>query len=343
MAARHKRRDRPALVGVLTSVTALSSLALACSTGGETGPVFPSTISGPGASATESDTSGDAPDPVDDDASSDESGFGTSTTGSSTGTTGPPVEVTTGATMATTAAESSSGTPDEFPADGRVYEGIVALYRFDEGGGAVVRDQSMAEPLVDLAIPGGAPVSWLAGGGVQFSSSATVGTNVGATKIGAACRASSTLTVEAWVTPARLETEVLGPARIVSYSNGSSLRNFTLGQIDAQFAVRLRTSTTDENGLFNEEDVIGGGAATTSLTHLVLTYSNPNAQLFVNGALATTTAVGGNLAGWADGYRLFVGNESTGAREWLGNVYLVAVYCRALSAAEIGQNFAAGI
>lgn len=319
-------------------------LALGCSTGGDAGPTFPSTISGVTASGTESTSSGG---PVEETSGEELTGEttsrGSSSSGFSTSTTSTPEQTTSQTTAATSGDDTSTGDSGDFPADGRVYDGIIALYRFDEGGGGVVRDQSMVAPLVDLAIPGGAPVTWLGGGGIQIASSATVGTNAGATKIGTACRASSTLTVEAWVTPARLETEVLGPARIVSYSNGSTLRNFTIGQIDSAFSVRLRTSTTDDNGLFNDADVIGGGIASTNLTHLVFTYANPNAQLYVNGALAGTTAVGGNLAGWADGYRLFVANESSGGREWLGSVYLTAVYCRALSAAEVGQNFAAGI
>ena len=45
---------------------------------------------------------------------------------------------------------------------------------------------------------------------------------------------------------------------------------------------------------------------------------------------------------WPDDCRLVVGNEVSGDRPWRGEIALVALYARALSADEIAQNFAAG-
>jgi hypothetical protein len=44
----------------------------------------------------------------------------------------------------------------------------------------------------------------------------------------------------------------------------------------------------------------------------------------------------------AVGYRLALANELTGDRPWLGEFHLVAIYDRALSQAEVSQNFEAG-
>lgn len=47
-------------------------------------------------------------------------------------------------------------------------------------------------------------------------------------------------------------------------------------------------------------------------------------------------------ANWDDGYRLLLGNETTGDRPWVGTLHLVARYERALIEAEVTQNFNAG-
>jgi hypothetical protein len=39
---------------------------------------------------------------------------------------------------------------------------------------------------------------------------------------------------------------------------------------------------------------------------------------------------------------LAIGNELTNNRPWLGEVFLIAIYNRALSATEVQQNFGAG-
>ena len=55
----------------------------------------------------------------------------------------------------------------------------------------------------------------------------------------AACQASNQLTLECLVTTDNLDQS--GPARIISFSNDSTHRNFTLGQNGNRYAVRIRT------------------------------------------------------------------------------------------------------
>jgi hypothetical protein len=50
----------------------------------------------------------------------------------------------------------------------------------------------------------------------------------------------------------------------------------------------------------------------------------------------------GDLSNWDSGYVFALGNELTGDRGWLGSFDVVAIYSRALSAAEVEQNFAVG-
>ena len=294
-------------------------------------------MSGPGVA---DDSTGPEPPPVE-----DSTGGSTSTAADST-TGGPPTPEEsgdTGFTTGDTGEESgSSGDPTGHPNDGRVYAGVVALYRFNEGAGAQIQDRSLVAPALHLSIPGGAPIAWLPAGGIQFQSAASAASPGGANKIAQACRASNELTLEVWMTPASPTAEVLGPARILTYSADSSFRNFTLGQVGNAYSLRIRTSNTNDNGIYQDADPITGGSASTNLTHLVVTYTAASIQLYQGGALQTSAAIGGGFEGWTDAFQLRVGDEATGDRAWLGGLHLAAVYCRALNSIEVGQNFNAG-
>ena len=81
----------------------------------------------------------------------------------------------------------------------------------------------------------------------------------------------------------------------------------------------------------------------TELTHVVYTRDAAGkATIFVNGKEAATAEVAGSLANWVGDFRLLLANERTGDRPWHGELHLVAVYDRALSAGEVAQNFKAG-
>jgi len=54
-----------------------------------------------------------------------------------------------------------------------------------------------------------------------------------------------------------------------------------------------------------------------------------------------TGTISGNLSTWVS-YKLGLGDELAGGNPWLGTFHLVAIYSRALTAAEIHQNFLAG-
>jgi len=66
------------------------------------------------------------------------------------------------------------------------------------------------------------------------------------------------------------------------------------------------------------------------------------ATIYVDGTVQASGTVGGDLSNWNGGYRLALANELTGNRPWLGELHLVAVFDRALSAAEVSQNYNAG-
>jgi hypothetical protein len=65
-------------------------------------------------------------------------------------------------------------------------------------------------------------------------------------------------------------------------------------------------------------------------------------KIYLDGSLATSGSVSGDFSAWNDSYWLGLGNEPTGDRPWLGELYLVAVYSRALNQVEVQKNFSAG-
>jgi hypothetical protein len=89
-----------------------------------------------------------------------------------------------------------------------------------------------------------------------------------------------------------------------------------------------------------------GGAAQAALQHVVLTYDAVNGQkLYVNGVYTgdADPSKGGSLANWDSTFALVLGNETTGQRQWQGVIKFVAIHNRALTLAQIQQNFAAGV
>jgi hypothetical protein len=82
---------------------------------------------------------------------------------------------------------------------------------------------------------------------------------------------------------------------------------------------------------------------TTELTHIVHTYDGFTERLYINGVQHVTTVdASGVYLNWDDNDRFNIGNESTSDRPWHGTIRMVVVYDRALSQAEIEQNFNAG-
>jgi hypothetical protein len=235
------------------------------------------------------------------------------------------------------------------PSPGRISESLVALYRFDEGQGTVVRDQSGFEPSLDLEAESDEGFDWLPSGGLQVTGGAMLGSPQPAEKIVEACRASDELTIEAWVTPARGEQS--GPARIVTLSRNTEHRNFALGQgsrletptaNQARFVARVRTTEKDRNG----EPAIHSPdqTAVPDLTHVVFTRSRDGTErLYVDGILRNQEVRGGDFSNWDRTFRLALGNEFTRNRTWEGVYHLVAIYSRSLTETEVLCNFRAGV
>ena len=222
----------------------------------------------------------------------------------------------------------------------RVTGGLVAFYDFEEGSGTQILDHSEGTAL-DLTIRDPGAVSWGAG----FLSFNTGGGNtiadssVAATKIINAVVSSSALTIEAWVRPDN--TTQGGPSRIFTLSTDILNRNFTLGQVATGFDQRVRTTSTNLNGI--PSLATPTGVATTGLHHLVYTRDASGLETFyVDGVVESTQTTTGDFSNWDAGYLLAIGNEFSLDRTWSGDYHMIATYSRALSASIVADHFAAG-
>jgi hypothetical protein len=196
---------------------------------------------------------------------------------------------------------------------------------------------------LDLTQEAGGESRWEGNGLTLFGAGARLSSSGPATKITAPCKSANEVSAEAWIAPA--VAEQVGPARIVSLSNGPNGRNFTLGVGDNGGGTSPRYVMRVENAgapfTFVETPP---GTVKVAMQHVVATAKFPGrVRVYVGGVEISSTMLVGDLSAWNDGYALHVGGEQNETnRRFLGTVALVAVYCVELSAAEVSTNLAAG-
>lgn len=220
----------------------------------------------------------------------------------------------------------------------RKEDGLILLYRFDESSGDTVFDNSGLSPPVDLQIADTSDVSWGAGY-LEIVSPAEIVSINQPTRITTALQATNEITLELWVKNQNLIQT--GPARILTYSNGTANRNFTIGQEANAWNVRVRTSGGGGNG--TPEIITAQNTANTTLSHVVYSQkSDGSYEFYVNAALVTTGTRVGDFSVWNETYSIAIANEIGGGREWLGEIHLLAVYDRALTANDVLATFLTG-
>jgi hypothetical protein len=229
---------------------------------------------------------------------------------------------------------------------GRYNGNLIAYWDFKSEQGPTAYDKSPIGPSMDLTLEG---ATWLSGGGLDFAGGArAIATAADSRKlwerIGSGS-GSGQYSVEAWITPANVTQE--GPARIVTYSNGTGNRNFMLGQVLYTYRFRNRSLALgiNPNGSPELATADGDEDLQATLQHAVITYDQVDGRrIYVNGMFTDDVDEQGpgSLATWSQDYRFVLANETSNNRPWAGQIRLVAIYERALNPTQIMQNYRAG-
>ncbi len=225
---------------------------------------------------------------------------------------------------------------------GRHEANVIASYQFKTGSGNTAFDTSGVNPAVDLNLIGN--VEWVGGWGIRISDGKAQGSTTASRKLYDQITSAGEYSVEAWVAPGNVTQE--GPAGIVSYSGGTTVRNFTLGQTQYNYDYLNRSTASDGNGdpMLSTADADERLQAT--LQHVVVTFDPVNGRrIYVNGEYTgdVDEAGGGTLVDWDDTFALVLGNEVSSDRSWLGVIRMVAIHNRALTPEQVLQNFDVGV
>jgi hypothetical protein len=219
----------------------------------------------------------------------------------------------------------------------RSRQGLVYLYDFEDPHGARIRDVAGRPDPLDLFVVERGPGSVARESGALTLEGGLARSARPATAL--IERATPAITVEAWVTPA--ETTTSDTARIITSSSDHSSRNFTLAQVGDAYEGRVRTTEGDANGL---PEIVSPAAvrADGGVQHVALVFDGTNLMLFVDGLATGPVMRTGDHSTWDRSFQLLLGDEHVGERAWHGTIHLLAVYERALPAAEIARHHALG-
>ena len=219
---------------------------------------------------------------------------------------------------------------------------IIAKYEFKTGAGNTAYDTSGVAPAADLTLTAGS--GWVSGWGISIGAGGAAQASTSASqKLAQMIQSTGEYSLEVWATPANIaQTD----AYILTYSGDNTHRNMTLAQHAMQYEARTRSTNTDNNGTPALLTSATGMFAQATLQHVVLTYDAVNGQqIYVNGTYTgdADPGKGATLGNWDSTFALVLGNETTGQRQWQGVIKFAAIHNHALTAAQVQQNFAAGV
>jgi hypothetical protein len=223
---------------------------------------------------------------------------------------------------------------------------VIANYEFKEGSPSLIAyDTSGVDPAMDLTLSGA--VDWVGGWGLSFNGGKAQASTATSAKLRQLINATGEYSIEAWVTPGNVVQE---DVRIVSYSGSPDVRNFNLGQTMYNYDFFNRNDGVAAMQAANGDPQLSTPDAAevlqATLQHVVATYDPiEGRKIYVNGVLASMQdpTPGDSLNSWNATYAFVLGNEVSMDRPFNGVLRMVAIHNRALTEAQILQNFEAGV
>jgi len=235
--------------------------------------------------------------------------------------------------LVTDEASVESGTDaaiDAGPYGTRVKSGLVALYEMQEGAGSTLNDTSGFGTPLPATFASATDVSWVKGGVSALNNN--LASTAAGTKVSQAVKGTNEVSVEVWAK--FTSTPLIQYARLVTFSTTGDNYNIAVTSKQTEFWFYLLTDFP----VGSETLVTPSG-----IMHFVGTFKGGVKSFYVNGALKVAITQTGTLATWSDTHPLsFFNSQAKDRPMFPGELHLVALYSRALSAAEIAQNYAAG-
>ncbi len=248
------------------------------------------------------------------------------------------------------------------PARGRDDSHAVALYRFTEGSGQTVRDQSTANPPIDLTFPAQAPARWLPGQGLQLTGPCALTSGRGVSRLAPALTKATAGTFEFWVSLETIFPPVDWAGCLLAWQHSNTRRNLAIANM-REYLVLTRAATFTPRA----DTVTAFSSIRTGLQHLVITWNGTTTSCYVNGQLLGQAPYAWTPARWFHDAPLILGNVSAIPRcdpdetsrflhnasyilkeqhgkdySFLGTYYLVAIHDRCLPPAQVQRHYEVG-
>lgn len=149
-----------------------------------------------------------------------------------------------------------------------------------------------------------------------------------------ACRESNQFSLELTLQP---ETKhQFGPARLLTCSRNSGVYNVSLVQDDDWLKLRVTTGLTRSAPHREEFDLVQ--LADAESHHCVVTFADGKVRAFLDGQpVSEHSTKDASLSAWQE-QPLLLGDDWDGDRHWNGHLHGIALYSRALTAAEVRTN-----
>lgn len=228
------------------------------------------------------------------------------------------------------------------PEGGSRYEGnMIAMWEFKELVNGEIDDVSnpFEDEDIDLTLTG--DVSLMSSWGIDIRDGRAQASVSDSSRLFDEIMRTQEYSIEAWVVPANTSQEM---ARIVSYSGGSTEKNFSMSQTLYAYDFINRNVATDfagEPALSTEAEL-----ARATQQHVVMTYDRVNGRrIYVDGRFSgdLDSVEAESLTGWDNSFAFVIGSDLGGRNQWEGKVRLAAIYNRALTESQIQQNFEADV
>jgi len=229
----------------------------------------------------------------------------------------------------------------------RIKDHLISYYNFGYNSDYIVYDQSGYDEPLNLQVLDRSAIHWNENNSIDILSNTALVSMMPATKIIQALKETNQITFECWIKPT--EPDIISSSRVISLANNNNdvgflldqdLKNESLNQ-KLCYNTRLQTLSTNESGY--PSYCPEWTQSYLNLQHMVYTRSSDGKEtMYLNGIKSTDGFRPNDLTTWKNDYYLRLGNESDMEHSWKGSFYSVAIYNKALSAAEILTNYASG-